>query len=59
MEISPLGPRTLHYRRGSGAGDRFPGRLHDPVIVDTPGSHEANLTRSSELAEAILRVVSG
>jgi pimeloyl-ACP methyl ester carboxylesterase len=43
---------------GEWGWDRFPGRLNDAVVLDTPGSHEANFTRSSELADAILRAVS-
>ncbi|GAA4805264.1 alpha/beta hydrolase [Actinomycetospora chlora] len=41
---------------GEWGWDRFPGRLADPVVVETPGSHEANFTRPDELAEAILAV---
>ena len=38
--------------------DRFPSRLADPLVVDTPGSHEANFTRPTELADAFLRACS-
>ena len=38
--------------------DRFPKRLAAGTpLLETPGSHEANFTRSGELAEAFLRVV--
>ena len=43
---------------GEWGWDRFPPRLHDAVVVDTPGSHEANFTRPAELADAILQAVS-
>lgn len=41
---------------GEWSWDRFPSRLADPVIVEVPGSHEANFTRPDELATAILAV---
>jgi pimeloyl-ACP methyl ester carboxylesterase len=41
---------------GEWGWDRFPPRLNDAVVVETPGSHEANFTRPAELADAILRV---
>lgn len=40
---------------GEWGWDRFPTRLTDPLVVDTPGSHEANFTRPEALAESILR----
>ncbi len=43
---------------GEWGWDRFPPRLDDAVVIDTPGSHEANFTRPAELSEAILRAVS-
>lgn len=44
---------------GEWGWDRFPGRLTNPTIVDTPGSHEANFTRPAALAEAIGKVIAG
>jgi pimeloyl-ACP methyl ester carboxylesterase len=43
---------------GEWGWDRFPPRLNDAVVIDTPGSHEANFTRPAELADAILQAVS-
>ena len=34
---------------------RFPQRLGDVPVLETPGSHEANFTRPAELATAILK----
>lgn len=41
---------------GEWGWDRFPSRLNDPTVVETPGSHEAVFTRPAELTEAILAV---
>jgi hypothetical protein len=35
---------------------RFPQRLGDVPVIETPGSHEANFTRPAELAAAFLKV---
>lgn len=35
--------------------DRFPGRLPDACVVETPGSHEANFTQPGALSDAILK----
>jgi pimeloyl-ACP methyl ester carboxylesterase len=34
---------------------RFPRRLGDVPVIETPGSHEANFTRPAELAAALLK----
>ncbi|MEU4232503.1 alpha/beta fold hydrolase [Nonomuraea sp. NPDC026600] len=34
---------------------RFPQRLGEVPVIETPGSHEANFTRPTELAEALLK----
>jgi pimeloyl-ACP methyl ester carboxylesterase len=34
---------------------RFPQRLGDVAVIETPGSHEANFTRPAELAEALVK----
>ena len=34
---------------------RFPRRLGDVAVIDTPGSHEAQFTRAAELAETLLK----
>lgn len=34
---------------------RFPQRLGDVPVIETPGSHEAQFTRPAELAEALLK----
>ena len=34
---------------------RFPQRLGDVPVIEAPGSHEANLTRPAELANALLK----
>lgn len=39
--------------------DRFPARLADPMIVETPGSHEANFTQPEALTDAIVTACAG
>lgn len=34
---------------------RFPDRLGDVPVIETPGSHEANFTRPAELAQTLLK----
>ncbi|MDX3640433.1 alpha/beta fold hydrolase [Streptomyces sp. MB09-02B] len=35
--------------------ERFPQRLKNPLMIETPGSHEALFTRPAELADAFVR----